>query len=73
MATQCCLPDPDPRDQTQPPAVKVQSPNCWTARELPLFNFKWPKEKGSIYPDNAEIWPLVFPDPRFPVTDGPNF
>lgn len=37
-----------------------------------LFIFKCPKKKSSIYPDNADICPLVFPDPKSSVTDEPN-
>ena len=51
------------RDRTWPLVVEVLSHNHWTTKELPLFNFKWPNKKGSIYSDNAEICPLVFLDP----------
>lgn len=40
---------------------------------ISLPNFKRPKKKGGIYPDNSEICPLVCMDPKSSVTNEQNF
>ena len=37
---------PQPETKPVPPAVEAQSPNLWTAREVPRIEFLWQAEDG---------------------------